>query len=128
MQSRYDLSKKKNQKKWPYVVSGSLASLLITGIVLWVGMNDWDIDKSIDEVRGIINPKQADLEPNQIETSDHVQEKDTAAVEEPVQEAPVKEVPVKEVPEVGYVWSKRVCGSRDITGRTDNGSGHPSSK
>lgn len=114
MQSRYDLSKKKNQKKWPYVISGSLASLLIAGIVLWVGMNDWDIDKSIDEVRGIINPKQADLEPNQIETSDNVQEKDTAAVEEPVQEAPVKEVPVKEVPEVDMSGAKGYVGHETL--------------
>ena len=52
MQSRYSfLSKKKKQKKWPYIVSGSFAVLLIAGIVVWVGMNDWDIDKSIDELR-----------------------------------------------------------------------------
>jgi len=114
MQSRYDLFKKEKQKKWPYVVSGSLAGLLIAGIVLWVGMNDWDIDKSIDEVRGIINAEQADLEPNQIETSDNVQEKDTAAVEEPVQEVPEEVAPVKEVPEVDMSGAKGYVGHETL--------------
>lgn len=91
MQSRYNLLQDKKKKRWPYIVSGTIAGLLIGVLVVWVGMNDWNIDKSIEELKNLTEVKQTAKEDKMGKTI--IEE---AIVEEPVQEIPVKEEPVVE--------------------------------
>lgn len=105
MYSRQSLYKKKKQKKWPYIVAGSLASLLIGIIVIWIGMNDWSIDKSIAALGSKTETKIPDTNE---ETPKNSSEKETPTEEEPTKE----ETPVKEQPEIdmsganGYVGNE----------------------
>ncbi|MEK3979975.1 M15 family metallopeptidase [Psychrobacillus sp. FSL K6-2836] len=93
MQSRYNLLQEKKKRKWPYIVSGTVAGLLIGITVVWVAMNDWNIDKSIEELRNLTEVKQT------------VEEDGTgeSIIEEPIAEEPVQEIPVKEEPVVEEV-------------------------
>ena len=91
MQSRYNLLQEKKKKKWPYIVSGTIAGVLIGVIIVWIGMNDWNVDKSLEELRNLTEAKQtAKVE----KLEDQIVE--TPVVEEPNQEIPV-EPPVEEI-------------------------------
>lgn len=91
MQSRYNLLQRKKKKKWPYIVSGTFAGLLIGVIVVWVGMNNWNIDKSLEELRNLTEVKQTTEVDKTVEPII-----DEPKVEEPTQETPVKEEPAVE--------------------------------
>lgn len=93
MQSRYNILQKKKKKKWPYIVSGTIAGLIIGAMVVWVGMNDWNIDKSIEELRNLTEVKQ---------TAD-VDQTEEPIIKEPVVEEPIQEIPVEEEPDVEEV-------------------------
>jgi zinc D-Ala-D-Ala carboxypeptidase len=104
MQSRYNLLQEKKKKKWPYIVSGTIAGLLIGVMVVWVGMNQWSIDKSIEELRNLTEGKQTVV-------VDKTEEpiKEEPIVEEPKQDVPVKEEPVIE--EVDMSGAKGYVGN-----------------
>lgn len=93
MQSRYNLLQEKKKKKWPYIVSGIIAGLLIGVIVVWVGMNQWSIDKSIEELRNLTEGKQTIV----------VDKTEESIIEEPIVEEPKQDVPVKEEPVIEEV-------------------------
>ncbi|MCZ8541148.1 M15 family metallopeptidase [Psychrobacillus psychrodurans] len=93
MQSRYNLLQEKKKKKWPYIVSGTIAGLLIGVIVVWVGMNQWSIDKSIEELRNLTEGKQTIV----------VDKTEESIIEEPIVEEPKQDVPVKEEPVIEEV-------------------------
>ena len=90
MQSRYNLLQKKKKKKWPYIISGTIVGLLVASMVVWVGMNDWNIDKSIEELRNLTEIKQLG----------EVKKTEEASVEKPITEEPKQEVPIVEEPAV----------------------------
>ncbi|MFJ7827203.1 D-alanyl-D-alanine carboxypeptidase family protein [Psychrobacillus sp. NPDC096623] len=92
MQSRYNLLQQK-KKKWPYIVSGIIAGLLIGAMVVWVGMNDWNIDKSIEKLRNLTEVKQ----------SAEVDQTEAPIIEEPIAEEPIQEIPIEEQPVVEEV-------------------------
>lgn len=94
MQSRYNLLQKKKKKKWPYIISGTIAGLLIGVIVVWVGMNEWNIDKSIEELRNLTEEAKQAVEVGKIEEP---------IVEKPIVEEPKEEIPIKEEPVVEEV-------------------------
>ncbi|MER2171101.1 MAG: M15 family metallopeptidase [Psychrobacillus psychrodurans] len=104
MQSRYNLLQEKKKKKWPYIVSGTIAGLLIGVMVVWVGMNQWSIDKSIEELRNLTEGKQTVV-------VDKTEEpiKEEPIVEEPKQDVPGKEEPVIE--EVDMSGAKGYVGN-----------------
>ncbi|QUG43785.1 M15 family metallopeptidase [Psychrobacillus sp. INOP01] len=62
-------------------------------MVVWIGMNDWNIDKSIEELRNLTEVKQ----------TVEVDKAGESNVEEPIVEEPVQEIPVKEEPVVEEV-------------------------
>lgn len=47
MQSRKLRFNKSDKKKWPIVVSIIIASILIIVPVIWIGLHNWDLDKSL---------------------------------------------------------------------------------
>ncbi|WP_427137678.1 M15 family metallopeptidase [Psychrobacillus psychrodurans] len=93
MQSRYNLLQEKKKKKWPYIVSGTIAGLLIGVMVVWVGMNQWSIDKSIEELRNLTEGKQTIV----------VDKTEEPIIEEPIVEEPKQDVPGKEEPVIEEV-------------------------
>lgn len=93
MQSRYNLLQEKKKKKWPYIVSGTIAGLLIGVVVVWVGMNQWSIDKSIEELRNLTEGKQTIV----------VDKTEEPIIEEPIVEEPKQDVPGKEEPVIEEV-------------------------
>ena len=93
MQSRYSFLQEKKKKKWPYIISGIIAGILVATAVVWVGMNEWNIDKSIEELRDLTEVKQ-------IVDVDKTEE---ANVDEPVIEEPKQEIPIVEEPVVEEV-------------------------
>ncbi|SEN06129.1 D-alanyl-D-alanine carboxypeptidase [Paenisporosarcina quisquiliarum] len=93
MQSRYNLLQEKKKKKWPYIVSGTIAGLLIGVMVVWVGMNQWSIDKSIEELRILTEGKQTIV----------VDKTEEPIIEEPIVEEPKQDVPVQEEPVIEEV-------------------------
>lgn len=99
MQSRYNLLQQNKKKKWPYIVSGIIAGLLVAVTVVWVGMNEWNIDKSIEELRNLTEVKQVVEE----------DKREEPIVEETKQEVPVVEEPVLE--EVDMSGAKGYVGN-----------------
>lgn len=93
MQSRYNLLQEKKKKKWPYIVSGTIAGLLIGVMVVWVGMNQWSIDKSIEELRILTEGKQTIV----------VDKTEEPIIEEPIVKEPKQDVPVQEEPVIEEV-------------------------
>ncbi|WP_144513622.1 D-alanyl-D-alanine carboxypeptidase family protein [Bacillus sp. FJAT-22090] len=100
MQSRYSLLQDKKKKKWPYIVSGVIVGLLIVIVVGWIGINGWNIEKSINAL-GLSDKKE-----------------NTVAVEKteevPVKEEPVVETPVAEEPEVDLSGAKGYEGHETL--------------
>ncbi|MDW0118038.1 M15 family metallopeptidase [Sporosarcina thermotolerans] len=91
---RSTYSKKSNKA---LTITLLLVGALLTAIVVWIGFNDWDVNKSLNQI-GIEGPKEQPLivqEPEEPETDD-----DTDIVElPPVTEEPVDEEPETEVKE-----------------------------
>lgn len=104
MQSRQSLLKKKKQKKWPYIVSGSIVGVLIIIVVTWIGMHEWNIDKSMDALR---TSKEV-VEPVVVEKDEE------PATEEPVEEIPEEEQPVVEEPEVDMSGARGYVGHETL--------------
>jgi len=104
MQSRYSLLSRKKKKKWPYIVSGTIAVVLIGFIVIWIGMNDWNIDKSIATL-GISNKVEEPV----------IEEKVAEPVtEEKVEETPVVEQPIEKVEEIDMSGAKGYEGHETL--------------
>ncbi|WP_342599266.1 M15 family metallopeptidase [Psychrobacillus sp. FSL H8-0483] len=104
MQSRYSLLSRNKKKKWPYFVSGSIAVVLIGFIVIWVGMNDWNIDKSIAAL-GISNKVEETV----------IEEKVAGPVtEEKVEETPVVGQPLEKVEEIDMSGAKGYEGHETL--------------
>lgn len=104
MQSRYSLLQNKKKSKWPYIVSGSIAGVLIGVIVVWIGLNDWDIDKSIAAL-GLSEKIEESLSEEKVKEP---------PVKEPVEEIPAEEQPVVEEPEVDLSGAKGYIGHETL--------------
>lgn len=102
MQSRQSLYKKKKKKKWPYIVSGSVVGLIIGAAILWVGLNEWNIDKSIAALGIQTETKVPNTEAPEKPSKDTVVEET-----EPVKEEP----PVVEQPEIDMSGAKGYEGN-----------------
>lgn len=90
MQSRFSFMKQKKKKKWPKIVSGIVAGLIVVSVVAWIGINDWNINKSLESL-GILTKedKEVEIVEEPIESIDEVEE---PPMEEPVVEEPAEEV------------------------------------
>ena len=98
MQSRKSLYNKK-KRKWPFILSGSVAGLLIALVVAWIGLHDWNVDKSIDAL-GITNKKETAV----IEDDSDLDKEETSVEEPAVVEEPEEEkIPVDMSGAKGYV-------------------------
>ncbi|TQR21484.1 M15 family metallopeptidase [Psychrobacillus vulpis] len=106
MQSRQSFLKKKNQKKWPYIVSGCIAAAIIALIVTWIGLNDWNIDKSIAAL-GLSNDKG---KPTTEEKVDEPAMEENDEKEQPAAE----EEPVVEEPEIDLSGAKGYVGHETL--------------
>ena len=96
MQSRFSLMKKK-KKKWPKIVSGIVLGLIVISAVGWVGINDWNIDKSLKSL-GVFT--QEDSKVGLEEAAKVIEEAKEPS--EPVKEEPaVVEEPKEEVDRSG---------------------------
>ncbi|MFS0691006.1 M15 family metallopeptidase [Sporosarcina sp. 179-K 8C2 HS] len=90
-------SRKKSNKA--LTITLLLTSLIMTAIVVWIGMNDWDITKTLRQA-GIGETQAPPVEEQEVEPDD-VDELDMTEVEpeEPEEETPpVEEKPVEEEP------------------------------
>ncbi len=90
MQSRFSFMKQKKKKKWPKIVSGIVAGLIVVSVVAWIGINDWNINKSLESL-GI--PTKEDEEVGIVEEpTESIDEVEEPPMEEPVVEEPAEEV------------------------------------
>lgn len=90
MQSRFSFMKQKKKKKWPKIVSGIVAGLIVVSVVAWMGINDWNINKSLESL-GI--PTKEDEEVGIVEEpTESIDEVEEPPMEEPVVEEPAEEV------------------------------------
>ena len=90
MQSRFSFMKQKKKKKWPKIVSGIVAGLIVVSVVVWIGINDWNINKSLESL-GI--PTKEDEEVGIVEEpTESIDEVEEPPMEEPVVEEPAEEV------------------------------------
>lgn len=99
---------RKSNKKTPVKSNKALtitllfASILMTGVVVWIGMNDWDVDKSLKQIGlGKDQAQQHDeseLEPEEPTEPTEPIEPIEEEVEEPVDEPTKDEDLVKEEP------------------------------
>ncbi|MEK3976817.1 M15 family metallopeptidase [Psychrobacillus sp. FSL K6-2684] len=90
MQSRFSFMKQKKKKKWPKIVSGIVAGLIVVSVVAWIGINDWNINKSLESL-GI--PTKEDKEVEIVEEpTESIDEVEEPPMEEPVVEEPAEEV------------------------------------
>lgn len=82
--------KQKKKKKWPKIVSGIVAGLIVVSVVAWIGINDWNINKSLESL-GI--PTKEDKEVEIVEEpTESIDEVEEPPMEEPVVEEPAEEV------------------------------------
>ncbi|MFB5087401.1 M15 family metallopeptidase [Psychrobacillus sp. PGGUH221] len=108
MHSRQSLFKKKKQKKWPYIVSGTILGLLVAAIVTWIGINDWNINESLASL-GLTN-KTEEMTTEEKE-KDMIDEQEA---EEPTKEEQVVEPPVVEEPEVDMSGANGYIGHETL--------------
>lgn len=100
MQSRYSLLQDKKKKKWPYIVSGIIVGVLIVIVVGWIGINGWNIEKSINALGLSAN------------TNKNVPIEKTEEI--PVKEEPIVEPPVVKEPEVDLSGPKGYEGHETL--------------
>lgn len=106
-----DKSTKKRTGK-ALTISLLISGVIMTGIVTWVGLNDWDIEKSIKKVETAIGLEKADngeklavseeLEPNpqhKLEPDDEVEEGDGSELEPSVKENKAEYIEGQKLPE-----------------------------
>lgn len=99
--NRKNKSRKKSNRTM--TITLLLTSLIMTAIVVWIGMNDWDVNKTLRQV-GIGETQEPPVEEQQVEDADEPEEAEPEpeAPEEvtpPVEEEPVEEEPPVEVTE-----------------------------
>lgn len=90
MQSRFSFMKQKKKKKWPKIVSGIVAGLIVVSVVAWIGINDWNINKSLESL-GILTKEDKEVEIVE-EPTESIDEVEEPPMEEPVVEEPAEEV------------------------------------
>lgn len=90
MQSRFSFMKQKKKKKWPKIVSGIVAGLIVVSVVAWIGINDWNINKSLESL-GIPTKEDEEVEIVE-EPTESIDEVEEPPMEEPVVEEPAEEV------------------------------------
>lgn len=90
MQSRFSFMKQKKKKKWPKIVSGIVAGLIVLSVVAWIGINDWNINKSLESL-GIPTKEDEEVEIAE-EPTESIDEVEEPPMEEPVVEEPAEEV------------------------------------
>jgi zinc D-Ala-D-Ala carboxypeptidase len=89
MTSRYSLNK---NKKKPYILWGSVSviTLLAAAAALWIYMNDWDLERSMERITESVSPASGD-------SSEEAETLPSAdAVEEPPLDLPIPEEPIPE--------------------------------
>ncbi|MCM3357612.1 MULTISPECIES: M15 family metallopeptidase [unclassified Psychrobacillus] len=90
MQSRFSLMKAKKKRKWPKIVVSIILGLIVVSAVGWIGINDWNIDKSLKALGITVQEEKHEVElekPTQVieEAKDPVKE-EPPIVEEPIEE------------------------------------------
>lgn len=90
MQSRFSFMKQKKKKKWLKIVSGIVAGLIVVSVVAWIGINDWNINKSLESL-GIPTKEDEEVEIVE-EPTESIDEVEEPPMEEPVVEEPAEEV------------------------------------
>lgn len=93
---KYNSRKKSNKA---LTITLLLTSLIMTAVVVWIGMNDWDVNKALRQT-GIGETEAPPVEKQDVEDADEqvtpeegpvAPEEETPAVEEPVEEEPPAE-------------------------------------
>ncbi|MCM3744985.1 M15 family metallopeptidase [Sporosarcina luteola] len=99
---KYQSRKKPNKA---LTITLLLASLLMTAIVVWIGMNDWDVNRTLRQV-GIGEKETPPVEERETEDAEKPEETEPETEPEapeevtpPVEETPVEEEPPAEVKE-----------------------------
>ncbi|MEK5036851.1 M15 family metallopeptidase [Sporosarcina sp. FSL K6-3457] len=132
--TKYNYQKKKKGQSKTLTISLLISAIIMTGLVIWLGMNDWSVEKSTKSFQKVINQsapvvedselakEEPDLaEPPEVEIGENEPEKQSP-VKEPVKPAttPVKpaendakepEEPVKTNPKIdngGYIEGQKL--------------------
>ncbi|MCM3710287.1 M15 family metallopeptidase [Sporosarcina luteola] len=87
-------SRKKSNKA--LTITLLLTSLLMTAIVVWIGMNNWDVNRALRQV-GIGDTQTPPVE-ERVEDADEPEETEPETEPEVQEEDPVEETPVEEEP------------------------------
>lgn len=75
-------SEKKKQKKMPVILT-AIGALLTVGAITWIGVNNWDVEKSYQRIADAVNQSEKEKTPEQVDVG--------GEVEEPIEEIPKKE-------------------------------------
>ncbi len=113
MQSRFNSLHGKKKKKWPKILFGSLAGILVAVVVVWIAIHDWDINRSINALEIQLN--QGDILEEVIE---HENQEETPELEEEPKEQDInKDTPIVEKPveeEIDMSGSKGYEGNEEL--------------
>lgn len=109
--TKYNYQKKNKGQSKALTITLLISAIVMTGLVAWVGMNDWSVEKSMKEFQGVLGITASVVEepPEEVATGGDGPEE---PVQEPVEPTPVKpaennaEKPVKTNPTIdngGYI-------------------------
>ncbi len=113
--TKYNYQKKKKKQSKALTITLLISAIVMTGLVAWLGINDWSVEKSMKEFQGVLGLTASvveEPEPSK-EESDLVEPPEEVATggdgpEEPVQEP---EEPVKPSPSIdkgGYIEGQKL--------------------
>ena len=98
----YKSKSKKNRNK-VLTISLIISGVILSGLVVWVGMNDWDLQKSYKEVEhaiaSVVYPEKKESDEGVKEQPEEVSDIETPEEKVPEQESPENQPPKVEVPE-----------------------------
>ena len=113
MQSRFNSLHGKKKKKWPKILFGSLAGILVAIVVVWIAIHDWDINRSIKALE--IQLDQGDIleEVIEHETKEEILKLEEEPKEQEIdKDTPIVEQPVEE--EIDMSGSKGYEGNEEL--------------
>lgn len=119
--TKYNYQKKKKGQSKTLTITLLISAIVMTGLVAWVGMNDWSVEKSMKEFQGVLGLTASVVEepPEEVTTGGDGPEE---PVKEPVEPAPTPvkptengakkpEEPVKQNPTIdngGYIEGQKL--------------------